>query len=64
DMQITSASSFNTGGGSIKQELYGSNKIVSTSSYSQVGVVVDSDSGLLPAATLDLYVTLYIVARG
>ena len=64
DMEITSASSFNTVGGSVKQELYASYEIASTSTYSQFGVVVDSDAGLLPTPTLDLYVTLYIVARG
>jgi hypothetical protein len=63
-MEITSASSFNTGGGSVKQELYGSYEIASTSTYSQFGVVLDSDAGLLPTPTLDLYVTLYIVSRG
>lgn len=64
DMQITSLSSFNTGGGSIKQGIYSTNAIVSTSGYSQFGVQVDTDSILLPDATLDLYVTLYVVARG
>ena len=64
DMQITSLSSFNTGGGSIKQGIYSTNAIASSSTYSQFGVVVDTDSILLPDATLDLYVTLYVVSRG
>ena len=64
DLQLTSLSSFNTGGGSIKQAIYSANTIASTSAYSQFGVVVDTDSILLPDAALDLYVTLYIVARG
>lgn len=60
DVHITSTSTYNTLGGSVGQRLYSSTAIKGSSLESQLGVVIDTVS-LLPAGSLDLYLTLYVV---
>lgn len=61
DVTLTSTSTFPSGGGSVAQRLFSTTSIAGSSLQSQIGVLVTTDGGFLPAGTLDLYVTLYVV---